>query len=232
MDKKKPLLSYCPQPMIWIDTTWLENKYEKSTSEDGRAVVQDNVCETKLVIELLKSSIQEMPELADNREIGVIVPYANHVKAIQNAIRREQKRGELLELKMPLNELVASVDSFQGQERDLIIFTFTRSNRQGKVGFLSDWRRLNVAQTRAKKQLVMIGDSQTLTKGADRESAHDVEFKKAMVLLKSQCYEKGALIQASRFLPNEKVVQRPQAQNKRKTTQNPNSKTMLVSGNG
>ncbi|WP_017070935.1 DEAD/DEAH box helicase, partial [Vibrio crassostreae] len=198
MDKKKPLLSYCPQPMIWIDTTWLENKGEKSTSEEGRAVVQDNVCETNLVIELLKSSIQEMPELAENREIGVIVPYANHVKAIQNAIRREQKRGELLELKMPLNELVASVDSFQGQERDLIIFTFTRSNRQGKVGFLADWRRLNVAQTRAKKQLVMIGDSQTLTKGADRDSAHDVEFKRAMVLLKSQCYEKGALIQASR----------------------------------
>ncbi|MEZ8882520.1 hypothetical protein FCV55_06400 [Vibrio sp. F13] len=232
MDKKKPLLSYCPQPMIWIDTTWLENKGEKSTSEEGRAVVQDNVCETNLVIELLKSSIQEMPELAENREIGVIVPYANHVKAIQNAIRREQKRGELLELKMPLNELVASVDSFQGQERDLIIFTFTRSNRQGKVGFLADWRRLNVAQTRAKKQLVMIGDSQTLTKGADRDSAHDVEFKRAMVLLKSQCYEKGALIQASRFLPNEKVVKRPSVQNKYRTTHNPSSKTMLVSENG
>ncbi|MEZ8302917.1 DEAD/DEAH box helicase [Vibrio splendidus] len=235
MDKKKPLLSYCPQPMIWIDTTWLENKGEKSTSEEGRAVVQNNVCETNLVIELLKSSIQEMPELAENREIGVIVPYANHVKAIQNAICREQKRGELLELKMPLNELVASVDSFQGQERDLIIFTFTRSNRQGKVGFLADWRRLNVAQTRAKKQLVMIGDSQTLTKGAGRENAHDVEFKKAMVLLKSQCYEKGALIQASRFLPNEKTVQRPQNpsfQNKRQAPQNRHSKTMLVSENG
>ncbi len=61
MDKKQPLLSYCPQPMIWIDTTWLQDKAEKATSEDGRAVVQDNVCEAKLVIALLKSSIKEMP---------------------------------------------------------------------------------------------------------------------------------------------------------------------------
>ncbi len=194
MDKKKPLLAYCPQPMVWIDTTWLEDKAEKATSEDGRAVVKDNTCETKLVIELLKSSIKEMPELAEKREIGVIVPYANHVKAIQNAIRKEKQRGQLLELTMPLNELVASVDSFQGQERDLIIFTFTRSNRQGKVGFLSDWRRLNVAQTRAKKQLIMVGDSQTLTKGADRKGANDAEFKKAMVLLKSQCHQKRCAI--------------------------------------
>lgn len=235
MDKKKPLLSYCPQPMIWIDTTWLEEKTEKATSEDGRAVVQDNVCETKLVIELLKSSIREMPDLAENREIGVIVPYANHVKAIQKAIRKEQKRGNLTELTMPLNELVASVDSFQGQERDLIIFTFTRSNRQGKVGFLSDWRRLNVAQTRAKKQLIMIGDSQTLTKGAEREGAHDAGFKQAMVLLKKQCHQKGALLQAVRFLPDAQTVKRPQngkPATNRTTENNRRANKTLVSENG
>ncbi|WP_305417945.1 hypothetical protein [Photobacterium leiognathi] len=50
----------------------------------------------------------------------------------------------------------------------------------------------------------MIGDSQTLTKGADRQNAHDVEFKKAMVLLKSQCHKKGALLQAAQFLPDAK----------------------------
>jgi hypothetical protein len=59
-----------------------------------------------------------------------------------------------------------------------------------------------------------------------------VEFKKAMVLLKSQCYEKGALLQASRFLPNEKVVQRPSSQNKPKTTHNRDAKATLVSENG
>ncbi|WP_252179484.1 AAA domain-containing protein [Endozoicomonas sp. 4G] len=199
MEKKKPLLSFCPQPMIWIDTYRLPNKTELSFDQDGRIVVEDNVCETKLVVNILEESIKELPELAECREIGIIVPYANHVKAIQKAIRREQKKGNLLELTMPLNELVASVDSFQGQERDLIIFTFTRSNPRGKVGFLSDWRRLNVAQTRAKKQLIMIGDSGTLTKGSKREGAHDVGFKRAMSLLKNKTAEKKALLDASFF---------------------------------
>ncbi|ASK79394.1 hypothetical protein CF386_10055 [Paraphotobacterium marinum] len=205
MSKKKALLSFCPQPMVWIDTARLQKKHEKTILLDGRLVVQDNCNETKLIIEILKLSMKEKPELINNREIGIIVPYANHVKAIKKAIRKEQKQGKLLEIVLPLNELVASVDSFQGQEKDLIIFTFTRSNRQGKVGFLSDWRRLNVAQTRAKKQLIMIGDSHTLTQGADRLRALDVEFKKAMVLLKSFCYQKGSLLRASKFLNELKV---------------------------
>lgn len=200
MDKKKPLLSFCPQPMIWLDTCRAKDKKEQSAMQDGRAVVLENRCETKLVIEVLERSIKEKPELATDREIGIIVPYANHVKAIQKAIKKEQKRGRLTELTMPLNELVASVDSFQGQERDLIIFTFTRSNRNGKVGFLSDWRRLNVAQTRAKKQLVMIGDSQTLTNGFNREGAHDLEFKQAMFLLRDSLYRVGALLDAEKAL--------------------------------
>ncbi|GAA4888453.1 DEAD/DEAH box helicase [Ferrimonas pelagia] len=201
MDKKQALLSFCPKPMVWVDTCRMANKAEQATNQDGRTVVQDNACETRLIIEVLQRAIQEKPELAEQREIGVIVPYANHVKTIQKAIRRQQRQGQLTELTMPLNELVASVDSFQGQERDLIIFTFTRSNPRGQVGFLADWRRLNVAQTRAKKQLVMIGDSQTLMKGATRKEARDSEFKLAMQLLRNSCVKQGALLDAVRFSP-------------------------------
>ena len=197
MDKKQPLFAFCPQPMVWLDICKMPKKRESSVIQDGRTVVQDNPCETALVLSVLEQAIIEKPELAINREIGVIVPYANHVKAIQKAIKRAQKQGKLKELSMPLNELVASVDSFQGQERDLIIFTFTRSNNRGNVGFLADWRRLNVAQTRAKKQLVMIGDSETLTKGAERDDVRDKEFKQAMCLLKSTLSDSGALLNAS-----------------------------------
>lgn len=208
MDEKKPLFSFCPKPMVWIDTNKVPGKAEKSVNQDGRTVVLDNVCETKLVLEVLAKAIQENPELAIEREIGIIVPYANHVKALQTAIRKQQSKGRFKELTMPLNELVASVDSFQGQERDLVIFTFTRSNPRGKVGFLSDWRRLNVAQTRAKKQLIMIGDSEALTKGSNREGAYDLDFKRAMVLLKQTCFEGGALLDAREFLP-QKSNKRP-----------------------
>jgi superfamily I DNA and/or RNA helicase len=66
-----------------------------------------------------------------------------------------------------LNEIhqfisINTVDAFQGQERDIIAISFVRSNDKGEVGFLSDIRRTNVAMTRARKRLIMIGDSATL----------------------------------------------------------------------
>ena len=55
-----------------------------------------------------------------------------------------------------------AVDSFQGQERDIIAITLTRSNPQGEIGFLSDIRRMNVGMTRARRKLLLVGDSSTL----------------------------------------------------------------------
>jgi superfamily I DNA and/or RNA helicase len=54
------------------------------------------------------------------------------------------------------------VDGFQGQERDLMLISLTRSNERGEIGFLSDKRRMNVALTRAKRKLILVGDSSTL----------------------------------------------------------------------
>jgi ATP-dependent RNA/DNA helicase IGHMBP2 len=64
----------------------------------------------------------------------------------------------------PLRKLITinTVDAFQGQERDVIAISFVRSNEKAEVGFLGDIRRTNVAMTRARKKLIMIGDSATL----------------------------------------------------------------------
>lgn len=59
---------------------------------------------------------------------------------------------------------VNTIDSFQGQERDIVYISMTRSNSKGEIGFLSDIRRMNVAMTRARKKLVIVGDSATLAK--------------------------------------------------------------------
>jgi superfamily I DNA and/or RNA helicase len=60
---------------------------------------------------------------------------------------------------------VKSVDGYQGRERDVIIFSAVRSNRRGNLGFLTDWRRLNVAMTRARNALLVVGDMETLMEG-------------------------------------------------------------------
>ena len=65
---------------------------------------------------------------------------------------------------------IDTVDSFQGRDKDIILFSFTRSNLEGKIGFLKELRRLNVTMTRAKYCLIMIGDSQTLCFAIDKNA--------------------------------------------------------------
>lgn len=91
--------------------------------------------------------------------IAVISPYKEQVKALQELVQDSPDLQPYLS-----NISVNTVDSFQGQERDIVYISMTRSNNQGTIGFLSDIRRMNVAITRARKKLVIIGDSATLSR--------------------------------------------------------------------
>lgn len=89
--------------------------------------------------------------------IGIISPYKEQVQYISNKLAEEE------ELKAWLPSIaVKTIDGFQGQERDVIYISMVRSNEELEIGFLSDTRRMNVALTRAKKKLVVIGDSATI----------------------------------------------------------------------
>jgi len=91
--------------------------------------------------------------------IAIISPYRNQVHLLQELVRAAPGLREHAD-KITVN----TIDSFQGQERDIVYIGMTRSNADNRIGFLSDTRRMNVAMTRARKKLVVIGDSATLSR--------------------------------------------------------------------
>lgn len=96
--------------------------------------------------------------------IAIVTPYNGQVELIKSLMAIDDEYRSL-SARLPSEVEVKSVDGYQGRERDVIIFSAVRSNREGKVGFLSDWRRMNVALTRARSALVVIGDLDTLSEG-------------------------------------------------------------------
>ncbi|MCK9897301.1 DEAD/DEAH box helicase [Frankia sp. AgB32] len=115
----------------------------------------DNELEAELIAAVVARSATAFEDWA------VIVPYKAQAARIEAALARELgDPGQVA-------ENVGTVDSFQGGERDLIVYGFTRSNQTGSVGFLTELRRLNVAITRAKRQLVLVGDTATLCSSSD-----------------------------------------------------------------
>ncbi|MFK7756899.1 MAG: AAA domain-containing protein [Flavobacteriales bacterium] len=110
---------------------------------------------------LITKRLIELEPFIEGMSLGIISPY----------------RGQVNYLKEVLSERdsdINTIDAFQGQERDIIIVSLVRSNEDGTIGFLKDYRRMNVAMTRAKKRLILIGDSATI--GGDRFYGEFLEF--------------------------------------------------------
>jgi superfamily I DNA and/or RNA helicase len=89
--------------------------------------------------------------------VGIISPYKEQVQLITEMIAEDE------ELKLHTNIKVKTIDGFQGQEKDIIYISLVRSNSRGEIGFLADTRRMNVALTRARKKMVVVGDSATIS---------------------------------------------------------------------
>ena len=89
----------------------------------------------------------------------MIAPYRAQINCLLDAIEENDALSGLLQHRLLS---VGTVDSFQGQERDIIAISLTRSNPHGEIGFLADIRRMNVGMTRARRKLLLVGDSSTL----------------------------------------------------------------------
>ncbi|MPZ83878.1 MAG: AAA family ATPase [Actinophytocola sp.] len=146
-------------PFAFVDTARLADGRRRERSAGARDRGQRGYY-NKAEADLLVKLAAHYDRLG--REWAVIVPYRAQVKEITTALVRRIGQDDKVRLD------VGSVDSFQGGERDVILYGFTRSNPDGYVGFLSELRRANVAFTRAKRQLVLVGDLNTLTTARDQ----------------------------------------------------------------
>ena len=136
-------------PWTFIDSAGCGFDEEK---EEGSASTF-NAAEAEFVLQRTLEILQACPAF----QVGVIAPYRAQVAELM-------RQFDALGVEAGMRERVefATVDAFQGQERDAIVISLTRSNSEGEVGFLKEYRRTNVAMTRAKHHLLMIGDGATL----------------------------------------------------------------------
>ena len=153
---KSALLRPNQSPVEFIDTAGCGY----TESQDPETLSRFNEEEAQLLIKRVEQLIEEVgPEewLHQGITMGIITPYSAQVDHLHKIAEASDVLGQFYRL-----VTINTVDAFQGQERDVIVISFVRSNETGEVGFLRDIRRTNVAMTRAKKKLVMIGDSATL----------------------------------------------------------------------
>lgn len=147
-------------PMTWIDTATLD--IEAHEELVGETYGRINRAEARLTIDTLQHYFERLGRqrvLDERLDVGIISPYRAQVQLLRRMLRKSAYFK-------PLRHLITvnTVDGFQGQERDLIVISMVRQNEEGQIGFLRDLRRMNVAITRARMKLFIMGDSTTMTR--------------------------------------------------------------------
>lgn len=145
-------------PIEWVNTEGMDCNEEFVGESYGRI----NKAEAELSVAQLKNYITKIGRerfLEERIDVGLISPY----KAQVQYLRQLLKKDSFFKPYRPLIT-VNTVDGFQGQERDVIIISLVRANEEGQIGFLNDLRRMNVAITRARMKLIVLGDASTLTR--------------------------------------------------------------------
>lgn len=147
-------------PIEWINTEGMDCNEEFVGENYGRI----NKPEAELSIAQLKSYILKIGKerfLEEKIDVGLISPYKAQVQYLRQLIRKDN-------FFKPYRSAITinTVDGFQGQERDVILISLVRANEEGQIGFLNDLRRMNVAITRARMKLIILGDVSTLTRHA------------------------------------------------------------------
>jgi len=141
------LRSVLPQPVTWLTTTKFPNSREQSANSSF-----NNICEVNVIVQFLKQLNQTAVKAQTKYSVAVLTGYAAQLKLLDRNLASELNNWQALTVECN------TVDAFQGREADIAVYSVTRSNKEGKVGFLRDAERLNVALSRGKVGLVIVGD--------------------------------------------------------------------------
>ena len=153
--RHRSLLDDVDDPLVWIDTPT-----EAAEQFVGSSYGRINKTEASLTLQALHHYVERIGRhrlIAERVDFAIISPYRAQVQYLRNLVRHD-------EMLRPLRKQITvnTVDAFQGQERDVVMVSLVRSNEQGQIGFLSDLRRMNVAITRARFKLIILGSKDTL----------------------------------------------------------------------
>jgi len=146
--------------VIWYSTQNLTSRYE---ANDATITSSYNICNAKQIKKILSDINKQYHSKGLKNTIGIISPYREQINRLQGIIKPGNQ-----EMWTNIDIEIATVDSFQGSDRDIIIFDITRSNPKNNLGFITDIKRLNVALSRAKKLLIIVGDAECAFNGKSR----------------------------------------------------------------
>jgi superfamily I DNA and/or RNA helicase len=145
-----------PKPVIWLTTARNANRGELPSASSWL-----NRLEVRIISELLEKLESCAAAASRSYSVGVLAPYGAQKQALERALATRIDSGGRLKLECN------TVDAFQGREVDIALFSVTRSNTKRRLGFLDEFRRLNVALSRAREYLVIVGDHQFCLTAAD-----------------------------------------------------------------
>ena len=150
-DRKHNIKKYMDLAIVWLDTSKSPDRFEENISTTYRNMLEANIVKEQL--KLINNSID-----SSEYDVGVITPYSGQKNLIRNEIQQNTYDN------INSNVVVNSVDAFQGGQKDIIIYSTVRSSDKHKnIGFLKSEERLNVAFSRAKRLLIIIGDAEFLS---------------------------------------------------------------------
>lgn len=146
------------KPIVWLSTERLSNNQQQKTAASSFS----NSCEAEIILSEIEYLEEHNPS-DSTLKVGIISAYSGQKAILEKNLKPKNKRWKNIEI------IIENVDAFQGSEVDIVIYSVVRSNAEKNIGFLSEQRRLNVALSRARAQVIIVGNAAFMKESSKKE---------------------------------------------------------------